>query len=393
VRFPSVVGRVLRRVALGIAVLVLLPYAWGPIYSFPDPPPFSGQQFLNPYATLAGTWQRANLHAHGHAWIGITSGEQSDEAVAARYRELGYTIPGISNYHRIAAYEGVDTLPLYEHGFNAGKIHQLAIGAHAVEWFDFPLWQSLSNQQYVIDRVKRKTELISLNHPSSRAAYDPAAVRSLTNYDLIEVVNGPFTAEDVWDAALSSGHAVWAIANDDTHDVNDPRRLAAGWNMIDAPTTSTGDVIAALRAGRAYAVLRTGAIGSSGITTLSSVSMDGRTMHVALNGAPSTITFIGQDGVVLGTHEDTCAADYTFSDADTYVRTVVTSPQTVLYLNPVVRWNGAQLPRPASSVDEGWTWFQRGGLAAASALLLLWMKTRRVETRVAAHEAVSTPRA
>ncbi|MGC4081270.1 MAG: hypothetical protein QM736_03930 [Vicinamibacterales bacterium] len=145
------------------------------------------------------------------------------------------------------------TLPLYEHGFNVGKTHQLAIGAHAVEWFDFPLWQTLSNQQYMIDRVKRRAELVSLNHPSSRGAYDADDMRRLTGYQMIEIVNGPFTAEDVWDAALSAGRAVWAVANDDTHDLRDERRRAAGWNMIDAASPSEADIIAALRGGRSYA--------------------------------------------------------------------------------------------------------------------------------------------
>src|SRR5262249_22227640 len=157
-----------------------------------------------------------------------------------RYRQLGYSVAGVSDYQRIAAFHGVDTLPLYEHGFNIGKNHQLAIGARAVDWFDFPLWQGTRHQQYVIDRVKRKGELVSLNHPNARDAYDANAMHALTGYDLIEVVNGPFIAEDIWDAALSSGHPVWAVANDDTHDVDDRRRIAMGWNMIDAPSPSAG---------------------------------------------------------------------------------------------------------------------------------------------------------
>ena len=70
----------------------------------------------------------------------------------------------------------------------------------------------------------------------------------IVGYDLIEVVNGPFAAEDVWDAALSAGHPVWAVANDDTHDLTDSHRTAAGWNMIDAATSSTADVVDALEA-------------------------------------------------------------------------------------------------------------------------------------------------
>ena len=287
------------------------------------------------------------MHAHGRAWLGLTSGEQSDADVASRYRELGYSVAGVSDYQRIAAFHGIDTLPLYEHGFNLGKNHQLAIDAHAVDWFDLPLWQSPSHQQYVIDRVKRKAGLVALNHPSSRDAYGFDALRALTGYDLIEVANGPFTTGDEWDIALSAGRLVWAMGNDDTHDLGDVRRSAVAWTMIDAASASNADITSALRAGRSYAVQRTGALDASGITTLSALSVDAGTITVTLNGAASTVMFIGQDGVVRQTVMDAWRASYRMTDTDSYVRTVVTSPQTTMYLNPVVRWNGTALPAPA----------------------------------------------
>jgi hypothetical protein len=368
--------RALGYAALAVVALALLPYAWSPIYRFPAPVPFSGSRFWNPYATTSGSWQRANLHAHGRAWGGLTSGAQTNAEVTARYRDLGYSVAGVSNYQSIAAFQGVDTLPLYEHGFNVGKTHQLAIGAHAVDWLDFLFWQTVSNQQYVIDRVHDRADLVSLNHPSSRDAYGPDAMRSLTGYNLIEVVNGPFTAEDVWDAALSAGRPVWALANDDTHDLTDSRRTGAGWNMIDAPTPSTHDIVSALRAGRFYAVLRTGALESSNVTTLAGVSLDGPTLRVELRGAPATIMFIGQDGRVRETWKDCAYADYTFADDDTYIRTVVKAPQTTLYLNPVVRWDGAGLPAPKATVDQAWTWTQRGGILLACTMVAVRVRGR-----------------
>ncbi len=334
-----------------VAVLVILPYGWGPVYNFPPPAPFTGAQIWNPYASLTGTWQRANLHAHGQAWGGLTNGEQPDADVATRYRDLGYTVAGVSNYMSIAAEHGIDTIPLYEHGFNLGKNHQLAIGAHRVDWFDFPLWQTRSNQQYVINRVRARADLVGLNHPSSRNAYDLRAMRSLTGYDLVEVANGPFIVEDVWDAALSSGRAVWAMANDDTHDLNDVRRLGVGWNQIDAPSNATKEVVAALHNGRFYAVLRTGSLEGSGITTLRSLAVSDATMTVSLSGVPSTISFIGTGGAVRRVVPDTLTAEYTLAPGDPYVRTVVTTPQTTLYLNPVIRWDGAQ-PADASRYGQ-----------------------------------------
>ena len=371
----SALWRILGRSLAALVVVALLPYAWGPVYRFPEPTPFTGAQLWNPYATTSGQWLRANLHAHGRAWGGLTSGEQPDAEVAARYRQRGYAVAGVSDYHYIAALHGVDALPAYEHGFNVGKIHQLAVGATGVDWFDFPFWQTHSNQQYVIDRVKAQASLVALNHPSSRDAYGPSSLRALTGYDLVEVVNGPFSAEDGWDAALSSGRAVWAVANDDTHDLNDSRRAEAGWTMVDSPSADTAAVVDALRAGRSYAVLRTGALEGALASRLTSLSTDGARMTVQLAGAPSTITFIGQDGAVRQTTREVREASYTVAPTDTYIRTVIETPQTTLFLNPVIRWDGAQLPTPRAAVNPVATWAQR--MAALGVLAGAWAAWRR----------------
>lgn len=375
--------RLAGRAALALLLLLGLPYAFGPIYRFPEAEPFSGGQLWNPYAHRRGEWLRANLHAHGTAWRGLTNGQQPSTEVAQRYRDLGYAVPGVSNYQEIVAHDGVNTLPLYEHGFNIDKRHQLAVGAHAVDWFDFPLWQAMSHRQYVIDRVKRKAELVALNHPTTRDAYTDDTLRSLTGYDLVEVVNGPFTAEVVWDEALSSGHPVWVMANDDSHDIDDPNRTAKAWNMIDARSSSTADVVDALRSGRSYAVLRTGALDSSSITTLGSVQVSERTVTVRLAGAPATITFISDEGRVCKVVKDTTVADYTLSDVDSYVRTVIESPQTILFLNPVVRWDGRTLPAPSATVDAALTWTYRGTLLLGGLLFVARARLRQAVSRTA----------
>ena len=94
----SALWRIIGRVCTALVVVALLPYAWGPVYRFPEPAPFAGARLWNPYATTSGQWLRANLHAHGHAWGGLTSGEQSDAEVAARYRERGYAVAGVSGH-------------------------------------------------------------------------------------------------------------------------------------------------------------------------------------------------------------------------------------------------------------------------------------------------------
>lgn len=366
-------------------IMLVLPYAWAPVYSFPQPASFRGAHLFNPYAEIHGTWQRANLHAHGLAWFGLTDGQQPDAAVAQRYRDLGYDVPGVSDYQKIAAHQGVDTPPLYEHGYSVGKRHQLAIGARHVEWLDFPLWQAPSHQQYVIDRVKMGAALVALAHPTSRDAYTAEDLEKLTGYDLIEIANGPFVMADMWDAALSAGHPVWAIANDDTHDLDDARRRAASWTMIDAPTPGADDIVKALDAGRSYAVVRTGALEAAHVTLLDHLDVHGETVSVTLKGARATVHFVGQNGIERKVVKDTAEASYALTKADTYVRAVVESPQTMLYLNPVVRYDGRSLPHPAATVDVAATWTLRGSIAIGGCLAAVaYVRRRRLLPRRAA---------
>jgi hypothetical protein len=325
---------------------------------------------VNPYDGLISTWQRANMHAHGIAWGGLTSGRQPSETVVDTYRRMGYSVPGISNYHQIAAFNGVPTLPIYEHGYNILKRHQLAIGARSVDWFDFPLWQTLSHQQFVIDRVGARSDLVALAHPKTRDGYSNEDLSRLTGYHLLEVVNGIHRSESPWDAALSSGHAVWALANDDTHDLNDPDRTAVAWNMINAATASTPDVMQALRAGRTYAVmsLRTDNPIDTRLTALDVVS-DG-TVAVTLAGPPSTISFIGQNGALRKTVKNVMTAAYTFQAHDTYVRAVIESPHATMFLNPVMRNDGTASPAAAAAVNVTASWLSRIVFVGALAFLL-----------------------
>jgi hypothetical protein len=367
----------MKRVLAVVAVLVALPYARAPLYQFPTSTVFAGPAFLNPYATARGNWKRTNLHAHGRAWNGFTNGRQSADEIVQAYHKLGYPIAGVSDYQHIAALDGVNTIPLYEHGYNLGKRHQLAIGARGVEWFDFPLWQSTSDQQFIIDRVKAQADLVALAHPSSRDAYSLDDLQQLTRYDLLEVVNGPFVMEDAWDSALSTAHLVWAVANDDTHDLNDPRRTAVAWNMIDTATGSTADVVEALKAGRTFAMMRSDDDSAPVDPSVPAVAFDGATLTVSVR-EPSAFAFIGQDGVVKASFKHRLQASYRFAAIDTYIRTVVRSSRTTTFVNPVVRYDGVRPVAPAATVDGAATWMMRGGyvLAAGAGLAVAFRRRR-----------------
>jgi len=357
-------------------IAVAIPYALAPVYRFPPPRTFRGAALWNPYARLTGTWQRANFHAHGHAWSGLTNGTHSDEEVVEAYRQRGYSVPGVSDYQWIAAHHGVDTMPIYEHGYNITKEHQLAIGARRVEWLDFPLWTGLSQKQFMLNRVAQTSDLLAINHPAT--AYTEQDFRDLTGYHLIEVVNGPFRFEDVWDAALSSAHAVWALANDDIHDLSNIHRLAIAWNMIDAPSPGVSDIVAALRHGRTYAV---SLVGEKADAALAGVEVQDQTLTVSSSGVPATFVFIGQNGVVRKTADQVMRATYVIEPADTYIRTVIRTPNMVMYVNPIVRYDGGKLPALTAVVNKPLTWLSRAIVVVVSVVVppLLWR--RRTQAR------------
>ena len=360
--------RLLKQIVGILIVAVALSYAIAPVYDFPAAAPFSGPHIWNPYQEIHGTWKRANFHAHGESWGGITNGAQTDAQVVTAYWAAGYQIATVSDYQRIA--DGVDTIPVYEHGFNLGKHHQLAIGARSVSWWDFPLWQGVNQKQFVIDQLRPTTELISLNHPSRLRAYSVDDLRQLAGYELIELANGRFTTEDRWDAALSSGRPAFAIGGDDTHDINDREHMAVAWNMLDAESTSARDVLDALRHGRSYVVVRKVDTPMNSDIALERLTADDRTMTVTLTGTPAEIAFVGQDGKVRQ-RSNGLTASYAFTPADTYIRTNIQTQRTLLYLNPVIRSDSDndQPAMPQAESDGLLTWALRVGIVAVCGIV------------------------
>jgi hypothetical protein len=358
-----------------LAILVVFftgagPYVWAPLYTFPEPRPFRGQKVWNPYQSSHGVWQKANLHAHA---LGLTrsfpDGRQTPDELARWYHEHGYSIAASSNHQHLAP----QPWPIYEHGYNLFKRHILVLGATRVTWFDVPFWQSLSQKQYIVNRLHDSAEVVVLAHPSEQRAYSRADLRALTGYELLEVVNGKSLATAAWDAALSSGRLVWGMGADDAHDVADERRIGSGWTMMEADPADFSSILAALRAGHTYAVE-----GQGGRTDIEVQSLTVRenVIRVALRGGLASVTFSGQHGRVLKTVNGVASADYALTASDAYVRTTVRSDGSVLYLNPVIRYDGVALPVVQATIDRTGTWLLRTAFAGACAAIWLLIQPR-----------------
>ena len=365
-------------VALGIAgviaVALIAPYVRWPEYRYPPAAPFRGTSWYNPYAGVSGRWLKANFHAHSRSWLGLTNGALSDSEVIARYRAMGYDLPGLSNYQRVDGGRLDDPrfLPIYEHGFGVAKVHALAIAPTRVVWFDFPLGQTLAMKQYGIDRLRAASALVAVVHPRMRHAYEPADMRRLAGYRLLEVLHaGDPPATAFWDAALSAGRVVWAIGDDDSHDLRRMNEGGLSWTMVAAregPGVSwRGAVIEALRAGRSYAVSGRGAVEDVRLTSL---VLRGDTLVVRCDRSAVGFTLVGQEGRVLALRGAGVEARYVVRPTDSYVRTVIRGPRTTLYLNPIIRADQARLPAERLVVGGSIVGVTAGALAERVAGLL-----------------------
>ncbi|MCS7153933.1 MAG: hypothetical protein NZ989_08330, partial [Bacteroidia bacterium] len=219
-----------------------------PVYRFPSPSPFRGTGWYNPFLGETLVWSRANFHIHSRTWGGITNGYQLPPEIRHVYDSLGYEWIGISDYQSI---NPESPLPLYEHGWSVGKVHQLCFWPKEVRWWDYPLFQTLSAKQHVLRLLRPTTEFLVIAHPRLLHSYTGEELSKLGGYDAIEVLNryGDSVAE--WDSALSSGHYAPILANDNVHDVYNPHQVMSRWTEVALPKgASLEELKRALLAGR-----------------------------------------------------------------------------------------------------------------------------------------------
>lgn len=342
-----------------------------PKYTFPAAVPFQGNMFYNPYADLDSiNWHRSNFHMHSHAWGGITNGKGTeDKHVWEVYRNLGFTSIGISNYQNINELNKDSSfyIPVYEHGYGIYKNHQLCLGAKKVVWFDMPYKQTLSQKQFMIDKLKKHTELISINHPGFFGGYSPEDFSQLTGYDFIEALNGYRNSIPHWDSALSAGRPAFLMANDDMHNLKDPLEPARRFIAINAPSNSQKDIFKALKAGNSYGVyiinpddetLDKKKTRLQNLAVLKSVTISNDTLFVTLDKEAKEFRFWGNHGLLVGKMAHTQQGFYVLKPEDTYVRTHIifespNDPEGIQYfLNPVLRSvDGNKPTMPLANID------------------------------------------
>ncbi len=350
--------RIIKYFFLSVGILLFLIfsvfyfiYIFCPIYDFKEPEKFKGSYIYNPYQNLeTANWKKANFHVHSRAWGGLTDGLKNfPDILTDRYYELEYDIYCISDYMRINDFlkDSVFYLPVYEHGYGIQKYHQLGIGAREVTYTDYPFFQTLHNKQHIIDLMKEKNELVSLNHPSIRNAVTGFDLRYLSNFDMFEAVSRLSRSTHLWDTLLSNGYYAYILANDDGHDLYKNNEVGQFCTFVNTESLNREDVIKSMREGRTFGAeirfydhlsfeekIRL----EKFIEELTKAEVKDGILTVRTNTPAVFFSFIGQDGKTLLNVEHSDSASYKFNDEDTYIRTEIWFPsQNRFYLNPVFR--------------------------------------------------------
>ena len=349
------VGRVFSSLGIALLLIILYIYLSVPTYSFKEPRPFAGEYLYNPYQDMKpDQWKKYHFHCHSRRYFGLTNGRKSKEnTIDSVYQALGYDHYGISDYMGINTHgtEREDYIPAYEHGYGLfRKTHQICIGAEKVYWPDFPFMQNLNMKQHTINKLGEDCRFVMPAHASFTKGYKVSDMIFLSNYRLIEVVNPYGNAFEHWDKALSNGHRVYALGDDDTHDITKASEVCHNLTMINTPDLGPEHVYEALDKGLCYAVefdnwyhhpmtLTEKVEQARALPHLTRAELVGDTLFIATSNVKmQEVKFIGQEGTTLKTEENVATAYYVIRPEDQYVRAEINvNGLQHFYLNPITR--------------------------------------------------------
>ncbi len=344
----------------------ILPYFNTCIYDFPDPKPFSGQNFFNPYKGLENAdWYVGNFHAHANAWYGTMNGKGTNDDMYRTFLDsMGYDIIAISNYQKpdISPEHAAYSIPTYEHGYGLAKIHHIVIGAESASWMEYPFYQTIHHKQHILNHLRERDDIVlTIAHPRRRNGFSLDDVQKLTGYDCMETWNRLMYSRAHWDAALSAGRPVFMMSNDDTHDYSHVFDNGRNATLIAMESFTHENLKNGLKNGQSIGVEIYTADNETykmhkkrvqQLERVESVRMIGDTLHIQTN-KPANFTLYGQNGEVKKTYEKVALINYPFAADDTYIRAEIffNNSWNTFYLNPVFRIEGESYNKEEASVN------------------------------------------
>lgn len=337
-------------IVLIISYKVIDQYFLGWSYVFAPPVPFHGDIIINPYRSIEPELvQVANFHAH--AKNGILNGSGSPNDIFEKYDEIGVNTHAVSQYHRIdtVGKHSANYIPVYEHGYNLTKTHQLVIGATKVVQKDFIFPQSIHNKQEILERLSADTSaIVVLNHPSWGNGYTIQDLKFLHYYDHIEVLSPFANSTNYWDTLLTAGKKVFIVGNDDLHDIFDDNEIGRFVNLIFSKNSVQNSIKQSLKSGSHAVVWLSQKTGESLYekrkkikeikNILHELKVEDNLVTISFNRPVDTLKFIGNAGKIYKIYNATSSVNFELPRNFTYVRVEAGfSDGTKVLFNPIFR--------------------------------------------------------
>lgn len=265
-------------------------------------------------------WFFGNLHCHSTN----SDGDSPPAEVARFYRERGFSFVGITDHnHRTGPEDcvgvGGDFAVLgaceYSAKFGEHPLHINGIGASATHAPVQGLGSSVAVLQHGVDGFLAQGAFTILNHPNWLWGFGREELLAVRGAHAVELWNGAHdsdnlgdaqheSTESLWDAALTAGQRLWAVASDDCHHFGPKRSFRSdppfsGWVAVECERPEAALIVAALHAGRFYA--------SNGpCFTRLELAASGIEIAAQTRGRRCRIVFIGSGGrelAVIDGHE------------------------------------------------------------------------------------------
>ena len=287
------------------------------------------------------SWYKGNIHTHTTE----SDGDADPAKVVSWFRRHGYDFLVLSDHNHLTIFEyGAGKRrfkrPLLVPGEEVSAnikggtvpIHISGIGlSRVVEPID--AGEIVPTIQANVNAIRQAGGISSINHPNYKWAFDHTHLRLIEGLKMLEVFNGPpsanvyggpgkFSYDEIWDGVLSAGVVVFGVATDDSHNYHDFSPMKSnpgrGWVAVRAAELSQDAIVDGLATGEFYA--------SSGVTLKDlEASEDG--IRLEIEPEPFRLyrtRFTGKDGVLLA-EVDGEEAEYVPTGDEGYVRAVVTS--------------------------------------------------------------------
>jgi hypothetical protein len=174
----------------------------------------------------------------------------------------------------------------------------------------------------------------------------------------MEVLSPYAISTDCWDTALSNGKPVFIVGNDDEHNIFSKNSVARMCTCINAASINQKSVLNALKTGRSYGVVLGNCTNAPPV--LNFLKLAGDTISLQMSEPARQISFIGQNGKLLETNNNSSTAFYLIKPKDHYIRAVIDYPFGMrILLNPVFRYNKGGTSMTALRVNVGATNIKR----------------------------------